>query len=179
MNGYLDTKAHQELRAISSRADISATSFHVYYHYSNLKAEPYKVMLKHFDIGFYYANWGAISTYIKLPAGTIPDALLNFSSDGLHVYQSDEWQLLIFSIEEYYEYFDDENADNFFRHLVGLRSELMQGNWRLLYFMWLKESDETSTRPNICNPYFTEIVRGSKTTFNCCLLLSIWITILK
>ncbi|GAA5132911.1 hypothetical protein [Thalassotalea piscium] len=141
LDGYLDAKARQALRAISSRAEISATSFQVYYTYSDLKAEPSELMLQYFDIGFYYADWGSIDVYIKLPAGTLPDALLGFSSDGLHVHKNDEWQLLIFSIEEYYEYFDDENADDFFQHLASLRSELMQGNWRLVYFMWLKECD--------------------------------------
>lgn len=141
LDGYLDAKARQALRAISSRAEISSTSFQVYYTYSDLKAEPFELMLKYFDIGFYYADWGSIDAYIKLPAGTIPDALLGFSSDGLHVHQSDEWQLLIFSIEEYYEYFDDEHADEFFQHLAALRSELIQRNWRLVYFMWLKAFD--------------------------------------
>jgi hypothetical protein len=142
LDGYLDAKARQALRAISSRAEISATSFQVYYTYSDLKAEPSDLMLKYFDIGFYYADWGSIDAYyIKLPVGTLPDALLGFSSDGLYVRQSDEWQLLIFSLEEYYDYFDDENADDFFQHLAALRSELMQGDWRLVYFMWLKEFD--------------------------------------
>ncbi|WP_437215039.1 hypothetical protein [Pectobacterium sp. LFLA-215] len=141
LDGNLDAKARQALRAISSRAEISATSFQVYYTYSDLKAEPSELMLKYFDIGFYYACWGSIDAYIKLPVGTIPDALLGFSSDGLHVRESDEWQLLIFSLEEYDEYFDDEQADDFFQHLVGLRSELIQGNWRLVYLMWLKAFD--------------------------------------
>nr|WP_254619335.1 hypothetical protein [Vibrio metschnikovii] len=141
MDGYLEAKARQALRSISSRAEISATSFQVYYTYSDLKAEPFELMLKYFDIGFYYADWGSIDAYIKLPVGTLPDALLGFSSDGLYVHQSDEWQLLIFSIEEYDEYFDDEDADDFFQHLAGLRSGLMQGDWRLVYFMWLKAFD--------------------------------------
>lgn len=83
LDGYLDTKTRQALRAISSRAEISATSFQVFYTYSDLKAPPAELMLKYFDIGFYYANWGSIDTYIKLPVGTLPDALLGFSSDGL------------------------------------------------------------------------------------------------
>lgn len=141
LDGYLDAKARQALRAISSRAEISATFFQVYYTYSDLKAEPSELMLKYFDIGFYYADWGSIDAYIKLPAGTLPDALFGFSSDGLHVHQSDEWQLLIFSFEEYDEYFDDEDADDFFQHLAALRSGLMQGDWRLVYFMWLKAFD--------------------------------------
>ena len=141
LDGYLDAKARQALRAISSRAEISATSFQVYYTYSDLKAEPFELMLKYFDIGFYYADWGSIDAYIKLPAGTLPEALLCFSSDGLHIHENDEWQLLIFSLEECDEYFDDEHADDFFQHLAALRSGLMQGDWRLVYFMWLKAFD--------------------------------------
>ncbi|MGE6101535.1 hypothetical protein ACLH0B_20100 [Aeromonas salmonicida] len=49
--------------------------------------------------------------------------------------------MLIFSIEEYGEYFDDEQADDFFQHLAALRSALLQGDWRLIYFMWLKECE--------------------------------------
>lgn len=141
LDGYLDAKARQALRTISSRAEISASSFQVYYTYSDLKAQPTELMLKYFDIGFYYADWGSIDAYIKLPAGTIPEALLGFSSDGFHVDQTDEWQLLIFSLEEYDEYFDDEDADDFFQHLAILRSTLIYGDWRLVYFMWLKECD--------------------------------------
>lgn len=46
-----------------------------------------------------------------------------------------------FSLEEYGEYFDDEHADDFFQHLAALRGGLMQGDWRLVYFMWLKAFD--------------------------------------
>ncbi len=70
-----------------------------------------------------------------------PEALLCFSSDGLHIHENDEWQLLIFSLEEYDEYFDDEHADQFFQHLAALRGGLMQGDWRLVYLMWLKAFD--------------------------------------
>ena len=65
LDGYLDAKARQALRSISSRAEISATSFQVYYTYSDLKAEPFELMLKYFDIGFYYADWGSIDAYIS------------------------------------------------------------------------------------------------------------------
>lgn len=61
--------------------------------------------------------------------------------DGLYVRQSDEWQLLIFSLEEYDDYFCDEDADDFSQHLAALRRDLIQGDWRLVYFMWLKAFD--------------------------------------
>ncbi|WP_025672884.1 hypothetical protein [Salinivibrio socompensis] len=141
VDGYLDSNARQALRAISRRADITATSFQVVYNFSDLKAKAYEIMLKHFDIGFYYANWGSMDAYIKLPAGTIPDAMLGLSTDGFNVHQTGGWQLLTFSIEDHDGYFDDEDADDFFLHLAGLRNALIQGDWRLIYFMWLKALD--------------------------------------
>lgn len=141
VDGPLPPHTRQALRAISSRAEISTTTFQVYYTYSDLKADPAELMLNYFDIGFYYADWGSIDAYLKLPAGTIPDALLGVSLYGLQVEESDEWQLLTFSIEEYGEYFDDEQADDFFQHLAAMRTALIQGDWRLVYLMWLKECE--------------------------------------
>jgi len=141
LNGCLSANQRQALCSISSRAEITHTSFSVFYHYSDLKAEPVEVMQNYFDIGFYYANWGNIDAYIKLPLGTLPDAFLAVADDyNLTVYSSDDAQLLIFSLEEYYEYFDDEDADSFFQYLAELREELIAGDYRLLYFPWLKRT---------------------------------------
>lgn len=142
--GYLDAQQHQQLRQISSRAEITATSFQVHYNYAGLKAEPLDVMLNYFDVGLYYADWGAIDSYIKLPAGTIPAEFLAFDSFGLTVRETADWQLLILSIEQYEDYFGDTDAAEFFSHLLSLRRELMQGDWRLLYFMWLTELEVDS-----------------------------------
>ncbi|MGL5472794.1 MAG: hypothetical protein ACRDCT_32190, partial [Shewanella sp.] len=62
LDGYLDAKAHQALRTYQA----VQTSQLRYYTYSDLKAEPSTLMLKYFDIGFYYADWGSIDVYIKL-----------------------------------------------------------------------------------------------------------------
>ncbi len=154
LDGYLDSKARHELRGISSRADITAISFQVHYNYSDLKANPDEMMLKHFDIGFYYAEWGSIISYIKLPVGTIPDAILEPEIEGFNIQQTDEWQLLVFEIEECSCYFNDENE--FFLYLAGLRSELIQGDWRLVYLMWLGDAgsnDELGPMPLIWFDY--------------------------
>ncbi|OZB41785.1 MAG: hypothetical protein B7X50_06495 [Alishewanella sp. 34-51-39] len=141
LDGFLDSRQRHALRQISSRAEITATSFQVYYHYSGLRAEPCDVVLDYFDIGFYYADWGSINAYIKLPAGTLPDELMQITAYCFNVYETDQWQMLVFSTEEYDDYLDDEQAADFFQHLATLRSELLQGDWRLLYFVWLKELD--------------------------------------
>ena len=47
-----------ELRAISTRADITPTSFVNVYHWGDLKARPLDLMKKYFDAHLYVANWG-------------------------------------------------------------------------------------------------------------------------
>lgn len=139
LDGYLDNNESQALSNTSSRAELTANSFQVYYNYSSLRADPSDIVLNYFDIGLYYADWGSIDVYIKLPVGTVPDVMLQIESSGFYIQETRQWQLLVFSLEEYYEYFDNEHADDFFLHLASLRSELMQGDWRLLYFIWLNE----------------------------------------
>lgn len=171
LDGHLDSEQREELRRISSRADITTNSFQVYYHYSGLKAEPVDVVLNNFDIGFYYADWGCIDAYIKLPFGTIPDDLLQTCDRGFNIYETEEWQLLIFSLEEFDDYFDDVDTEAFFQHLALLRTEIMQGDWRLLYFMWLRAldyNDEVKSIPMIDFDFnkFSEAQSAFATLFN-------------
>lgn len=48
-----------ELRAISTRADITPTRFQNYYTYGDFKGDPQKLMERYFDAFVYVANWGA------------------------------------------------------------------------------------------------------------------------
>jgi len=47
-----------KLRACSSRATITSTSFVNEYNWGDLKADPVKWMEKYFDAYLYVANWG-------------------------------------------------------------------------------------------------------------------------
>lgn len=54
----LTTKQIAELRAISTRAEISPTRFWNEYQWGDLKVEPAKLMERYFDAHLYFANWG-------------------------------------------------------------------------------------------------------------------------
>ena len=53
----LNDRQMRELRAISTRAAISRTSFSNHYEYGDLKANPRDLLVKHFDASLYFANW--------------------------------------------------------------------------------------------------------------------------
>ncbi len=149
VNSSLSVPQRNRLRNISSRAEITCHSFCVQYHYGDLKADPEALMMDFFDIGFYYADWGQVNAYIKLPAGTIPCDFKAINADFyVSFVENKQNQLLIFTLEDDYRYRDDESAESFMLHLVALRTELLTGDYRALYFHWLSQaSDDMALEP--------------------------------
>jgi hypothetical protein len=63
----LDKAAQQALRAISSRAEINATSFTNHYEWGDLNGDPHEMVARWFDLHLYLANWGARRLIMRLP----------------------------------------------------------------------------------------------------------------
>jgi hypothetical protein len=47
----------RQLRAISTRAEISPARFRNEYHWGDLKADPAKLVASYFDAHLYFASW--------------------------------------------------------------------------------------------------------------------------
>src|SRR5215212_2579276 len=54
----LTTREQSELRSLSTRADITATSFVNTYEWGDFKGDPLTLMKRYFDAHLYLANWG-------------------------------------------------------------------------------------------------------------------------
>ncbi|CDH20593.1 conserved hypothetical protein [Xenorhabdus bovienii str. kraussei Quebec] len=164
LDGVLSAKQKAELRTISSRAEISSSHFTVHYNYSDLKAEPAELMAQYFDVGFYYADWGQVICYLKVPPDTIPLAFMSIEDgDSVICEKGKNYLLFIFSVEENDYYMDDDDAKDYLDHLVELRSELMQGDYRLLYLPWLKsafDGDETLDELPLINFNFKQLSKA-------------------
>jgi hypothetical protein len=72
--GEADRKA---LRALSTRARITATSFTNSYEWGDFKGDPAKLMDRWFDLHLYLANWGSRRLMIRLPARMVDHPLLD------------------------------------------------------------------------------------------------------
>jgi hypothetical protein len=57
----LDDRQLDQLRALSSRAHITPTSFVNTYEWGNLRGDPRVLMERYFDAFLYLANWGTTS----------------------------------------------------------------------------------------------------------------------
>src|SRR5690242_13493765 len=56
-----------ELRALSTRADITPTSFTNTYHWGDFKGNPDTLMDRYFDAFVYVANWGTHQLMLRIP----------------------------------------------------------------------------------------------------------------
>ena len=66
-----------ELRAYSSRAQITPTSFINVYHWGDFKGNPEKWMEKYFDAFLYLANWGSRWFMLRLPEKPLGEQLIS------------------------------------------------------------------------------------------------------
>lgn len=66
----------KELRALSTRASITATSFTNSYEWGDFKGDPNKLMERYFDLHVYVANWGSRRFAVRLPKGMVEPAEL-------------------------------------------------------------------------------------------------------
>jgi hypothetical protein len=67
----LTAKQMAELRAISTRAEITPTRFWNEYHWGGLKADPAELVARYFDAHLYFTNWGTRRLIFRLPKARV------------------------------------------------------------------------------------------------------------
>ena len=152
----LTPKQMAELRACSSRASITPTSFVNDYQWGDLKGDPADWMRRYFDAHVYVANWCACLLYLRVPKSA-------FDAETLHAFKTKA----VFSVEQTkthwllgwelnegdnYDRFAGEDGRGWMGRLVPLRDELLRGDMRPLYLGWLAgvsagEVDEQAIEP--------------------------------
>lgn len=152
----LTPKQMTELRARSSRASITPTSFVNDYQWGNLKGDPVDWMRRYFDAHVYVANWCTCLLYLRVPKGAFDAETLRafktktvFSVEQTKTHWLLEWGL---NESDNYDRFAEEDGRGWMGRLVPLRDELLRGDMRPLYLGWLAgvsagEVDEKATEP--------------------------------
>lgn len=129
------------LRAISSRARITATSFTNHYEWGDLKGDPKKLVEQYFDLHLYLANWAARRLMIRLPKRLVDvSRLASFLRAVEWVTVSEKDGNLIVDIwgEEVEADTDDgDDGSGWLAALAPLRADVLSGDYRLFYLAWL------------------------------------------
>lgn len=127
-----------ELRAYSSRARITPTSFVNDYSWGNFKGDEDAWMEKYFDAFLYLANWGTHIFKLRLSAPLLDEktARLFCAGERASVREKNGKVILTF-VSENEEGGDWVEGDGHLSSLISVRAELGRGDLRALYLGWL------------------------------------------
>jgi hypothetical protein len=156
----INQAAQEQLGLISSRAQITATSFTNHYEWGDLKGDPYEFMERWFDLHLYLANWGTRRLMIRVPRHclNIEDLgpFLGTAEDAVVASLSGDNVIISIAFDELDLEDDWEDGSSQLGRLVPLRADLMSGDLRLFYLIWLigvqnelAEDDEFEPLPGI------------------------------
>jgi hypothetical protein len=136
----LDRAAQEVLRSVSSRAQITATSFTNHYDWGNLRGDPHEFMERWFDLHLYLANWGTRRLMMRVPKRFLDSADVDpFLSKVDWVEMSDTGENWIVDIrrDEEPDYYDWDDGSVWLARLTPLRADMLLGDLRLFYLLWL------------------------------------------
>ena len=135
----LSADAQAALRAISTRARITATSFTNSYEWGDLKGIPNDMMARWFDLHLYLANWGARALMIRLPERLVDRGFLKALVDGTDdaglAHKGDNLVLSLWRDEVEQDDWDD--GSGWLGAMAPLRADILSGDLRLFYLLWL------------------------------------------
>lgn len=132
----------KEVRAISSRAEITPTHFVNTYNYGDFRGNPKEFLTRYYDAMVYVANWGSRRFMLRLPRGLMDEKVLGMycAGESADAYLTAEAVVLDLSGDT--EDPDDwEQGEGWMGSLVPLRADLLQGDHRALYLAWLRCAD--------------------------------------
>jgi len=132
------TRAQREaVTALSSHIEVSSTHALVEYHWSDFKHDPLQVLHDFFDGFLYWANWGAPELALRFPHGILPDNLLDGYdlSEFVTVRQDLDYDILDIHFGELEA--PEDWVEYELGSLMALREELMDGDLRAIYIVWL------------------------------------------
>ena len=131
----------EALRTLSTRARITATSFTNHYEWGDFKGDPRLLMELWFDVHLYLANWGTRRLMLRLPKRLVDQSRLESFLYGCNlgeIIELDEHLILdVCDDGEEADYDGWDDGSGWLGALAPLRSDLLSGDWRLPYLLWL------------------------------------------
>lgn len=165
----LTRKERDELRAISTRARITARTFSNFYHWGGLKADPVDLVRLYFDTFAYEFNQDIRWVMMRVPASKVPlDLALQYMPSRSEepefgpefwswVEESGENLILSLSVdfegEHQFSLLDpDGEPMQPMEALADARENLMNGDLAFLYLAWQVAKRPTKMRPEMTAP---------------------------
>lgn len=172
----LSEKDKSEIENWSSRTNPSNTGAIFTYSYSDFQKDEMKVIEKYFDAMFYISNWGTKQLVFKLPNNLIEIIQLKQYCiiEELKLIEKPDYTLLNICIEDEEGGGEWIDGNGWLASLIPLRNDILLGDYRSLYLIWLKVSTDNalnelenegleSIEPNV--PYNLKSLNGALLDF--------------
>ncbi len=127
-----------ELRALSTRAAITSTSFVNTYEWGDFKGDPDALMARYFDAFIYVANWGIRRLTLRFPRRMVDEKALSAYCRGesARMRKTPEFIIVNFWQEDESPEWEEDD-EGWMAALIPLREEVLRGDLRCLYLGWL------------------------------------------
>ncbi len=135
----LDERQMRQLRALSTRAEITPRSFVNTYNYGDFRGDPEELMEEYFDAFLYVANWGTHRLMLRVPRGLIDARVAGqYEIEGaVHVRETDDHLIVELASDPEDGGGEWEEGKGRLPELLPVRDALLGGDLRPLYLGWL------------------------------------------
>lgn len=136
----LDARQLREVRSLSTRAEVTPTSFVNVYHWGNFRGDPRTMMEHYYDAHLYLANWGTRQVMLRLPVSVLDPNMVGAYclTDSSTTWASRGNIIIAISCDgDGDDDFFDEDGHGRLGSIISVRAELAAGDLRPLYLAWL------------------------------------------
>ena len=167
----LTEEEQQAVARLSSRVDPHPRQATFVYHWSDFSGDPAKILTRYYDAMLYMANWGSRQLMFRLPKSVL-------DLEGVRAYCQPpiiEDYISCSTVGEYATLdiqFHDEEGDAWIEGegwlpaMIGLRDDILRGDYRALYLAWLKTLEMEDLLDSVTEP---PVPAGLKACFACTL----------
>jgi hypothetical protein len=151
IDGPISDEGLRYARGCSSRAEVSPFRWRNVYHFGDFHGSV-DTLLKYYDAHFYIANWGTVRLGLALPEGCLKPEMIEpylhggeHSENTLTTKQVGGRRIIWWERNEEGGWGWTE-GEGIIDQLVGIREELMRGDYRALFLGWLADFDPDEWR---------------------------------
>ena len=151
IDGPISDEGLRYAEGCSSRADVSRVHWRNVYNFGSFGGSV-ETLLKYYDAHFYIANWGTVRFAVALPEGFLDPKAIQPYLQGKDPYEE---TLSVTSSADrcvvWWEHNEEggwgwTEGEGIISRLIGIREELMRGDYRALFLGWLADFDPDEWR---------------------------------
>lgn len=153
----LTEEEQQAVARLSSRVDPHPRRAVFVYHYGDFRGDPEKILAQYYDAMLYITSWGSRQLMFRFPK-----SLLDLESVQAYCRPPIvEDYISCSTVGEYailnVEFRDEEGGgwvegEGWLPAMIGLRDDVLRGDYRALYLAWLKTPEVEDLRDSVIEP---------------------------